>query len=108
MNYLVLINLATKDKSIGNVVMSNLAKISKQPPKPIWFDDAHVGVVLETQCAAIDIWQAAANGRSLPASIKDLLVVELARDWCGRNESPGHGWLNSHLGAPLSSTFRKG
>lgn len=108
MNYLVMLNLAAKDKTNATKIINNLSSACTKEPKNVWIDPAYAAYAIESDKTAAQIWQTINGGNFLMAGIKDMLIIELARDWCGRNESPGHGWFNSHLGAPLVSRALKG
>lgn len=113
MNYLVLLNIANKNEisvasKTASKVMANLKNISKHEPKIAWADGAYFGIAIEFDGAAADIWFAITQGINEGISLKDLLIIELGRDWMCRNEAAAHGWLNSHLGAPLPCTSKFG
>jgi hypothetical protein len=105
-NYFVLLNLAGKSDittaaKSASIILSNLKKAASQEPRQIWADGAYYGYAVVFSGTARDLWVAACNTLNERLTLKDILIVELGRDWCARNESPADAWLNSHLGSPI-------
>ena len=103
--YLVLINLASKDKSTAQSILANLNNASGQNAKVIWTDTQNIGIVVSTAGSAHDLWNSTVN-RLNESCFSNLLIVSLGNDWCAKNDTVANGWLNAHVGRPAGETFR--
>lgn len=101
MNYLILVSLAKPNRATADKIVSNLKKIADQTIAPAWIDSAYIGIPIETDKCAAEIWSAATVGMNEVSDLRDLLIVELGRDWMARKDARSSHWLMTHLGLPL-------
>lgn len=93
-HYLLLVGYSPANMpSVQRLRQNLLTKISDV--YPLWTDTAHIGIAMTTDLSAVEIWHLAAKGAQ---DLRDMLVLELGRDWCGVRETKNSGWLNAHLG----------
>lgn len=67
-----------------------------------WIDSKGLGVMFSTGMVGFDIWDAILEEKRVDfENIKDVLILELGRDWMARTDSKPSHWLTTHLGRPL-------
>ena len=99
-HYMVLISLAKPNRTTAERIVSNLKTVSSEPVAPAWIDSAYIGVPLATGSNAREIWAAAVKGLNEASDFRDMLIIELGRDWIARKDARATHWLMTHLGPP--------
>lgn len=102
-SYMVLVSLAKLNKATANKIISNLKTVSNTAVAPAWIDSAYIGIPIATDATAREIWRAAVTGINEASDLRDLLVIELGRDWLARTDTKMAHWLRIHLGHPLTA-----
>lgn len=102
-NYLLLTSMTKQAAAAGKKLIANVTAIDHQA-KLLWFDSAHVGIVLTTELPATDIWGKALAGVD---DLNDILIIEIGRDWMARSESKYDHWFKTHVGIPRMSLNRR-
>lgn len=100
-SYMVFVSLAKPNKATANKIISNLNAVTSETVAPAWIDSAYIGIPISTDTSAREIWRAAVAGINETSDLRDLLVIELGRDWLARTDTRTAHWLKSHLGHPL-------
>lgn len=100
-SYMVFVSLAKPNKTTANRILSNLNAVNSEAVSPAWIDSAYIGIPIATDATAREIWRAAVAGINEASDLRDLLVIELGRDWLARGDTRAAHWLTSHLGHPL-------
>ncbi|MDX3985878.1 MAG: hypothetical protein QHC88_11555 [Achromobacter sp.] len=100
--YLVLIAASKDNASLAQKQLENLKKFVDDRAAPLWIDAKGIGVLLTTDMVASEIWRV-----MLPKDAPDLgdtrnmLVLEIGKDWAARRDDKIEHWLASHVGSPL-------
>ncbi|MDP2815750.1 MAG: hypothetical protein Q8O19_03620 [Rectinemataceae bacterium] len=100
-NYLVLISMSQANKSTGNKIVSNLKKLTDKTVIPAWIDSAYVGIPISTEFSVWEIWESAVEGINETSDLRDMLVIEIGRDWLARRDTRAAHWLTTHVGHPI-------
>jgi hypothetical protein len=100
-NYLVLVSLSKANVVTGKKILSNLEAVAHGNVAPAWIDSAYIGIPIATESTAREIWLSAVAGINQDSDLRDLLIVELGRDWLTRKDARAEHWLTTHLGHPL-------
>lgn len=97
--YLVLFSLAAKTAAVANKIVSGLEKIATEPLAKLWFDAAYAGIAITTEKTAAEIYKSA-TGTLGADLLRDILVIEIGRDWAARQDAKAAHWLATHIGHP--------
>lgn len=106
--YLVLIAASKDNASMAQKLLENLKAHVDERAAPLWIDAKGIGVLLTTELVASEIWQAMfqkAPGQDY-GDTRNMLVVELGKDWAARRDDKIEHWLASHVGTPLPAPRR--
>lgn len=107
--YLVLISASKDNASLAQKLLENLKKHVDERAAPLWIDAKGIGVLLTTDLVASDIWREMFQkepGQDY-GDTRNMLVLELGRDWAARRDDKIEHWLASHVGTPLPSAPRR-
>ena len=102
--YLVLIAASKDNASLAQKQLENLKKHVDERAAPLWIDAKGIGVLLTTDMVASEIWRAMfqkEQGQDL-GDTRNMLVLELGKDWAARRDDKIEHWLASHVGTPLA------
>ncbi|WP_244976784.1 hypothetical protein [Achromobacter piechaudii] len=101
--YLVLIAASKDNASLAQKQLENLKKYVDDRAAPLWIDAKGIGVLLTTDMVASEIWRAMFQkdaGQDL-GDTRNMLVLELGKDWAARRDDKIEHWLATHVGNPL-------
>ncbi|NMK47514.1 hypothetical protein [Achromobacter sp. Bel] len=107
--YLVLIAASKDNASLAQKLLENLKKHVDERAAPLWIDAKGIGVLLTTDLVASDIWREMFQkepGQDY-GDTRNMLVLEIGRDWAARRDDKIEHWLASHVGDPLPPAPRK-
>lgn len=97
-NFLLMLVASASDKAALQAINLNITMHVDATAKPLWFDTTHAGYFICSSLTASQIWAKAL--KDLPPAktenLRDLLIVELGRDYAARPETKATAWLNSH------------
>ena len=102
-HYLLLVALTKENAPSIQKLRDNVLKKIDDEAKVLWTQQALLGLVMKTDRHAVDIWDQAIKNID---NLRDVLVLELGRDWIALRDTTMAGWLNSHFGPPLPWTRR--
>lgn len=82
--FLLLMSVTKASANDAKKVLANLKESVDSGASPLWIDAMGVGVFLESDLVASEIWNAAFTGTR---DFNDALIVELGGDWAARREA---------------------
>ena len=101
-HYLVLLSAGKDNLSMVQTIVQNIKKAVDSKADPLWIDSKGLGIFLEADLVASEIWNHAVSGLSHEQieSVKDMLIVEIGSDWAARRDARPEHWLTRHVGSP--------
>jgi hypothetical protein len=107
--YLVLISASKDNASLAQKLLENLKKHVDERAAPLWIDAKGIGVLLTTDLVASDIWREMFQkepGQDY-GDTRNMLVLEIGKDWAARRDDKIEHLLASHVGNPLPPAPRR-
>ncbi len=106
--YLVLIAASKDNAALAQKILENIKTHVDERAAPLWIDAKGIGVLVTTELVASEIWREMfqkAPGQDY-GDTRNLLIVEIGKDWAARRDDKIEHWLASHVGAPMSPPNR--
>lgn len=105
--YLLLISASKETAVAVKSALQRLKENVDQNADTLWVDSRGLGVCFSTEMVGYDIWEAVLKDSRVDfEAIKDVLIVELGKDWVARRDSKAEHWFSTHLGRPLPPPIR--
>lgn len=105
--YMLLLSLSKDNAASGKRVLDNIKSRIDDAAKPLWFDAGHIGIVMNTDMPACDIWRTAFITARDAESFNDVLILAIGDDWAARSQTTYTNWLSTHLGLPMPSKVHR-
>lgn len=101
-NYLILVSASKDNAHLAQILLKNIQKNVDSNAAPLWIDAKGIGVFATTDMVAWEIRDAAMHSerRNELQDTRDLLIIEIGRDWIARRDAKTEHWLSSHVGPP--------
>lgn len=106
-NYLLLVSASKETATVVRGILHRLKENVDMNADTTWIDSKGLGVMFSTDMVGYDIWDAILEEKRVDfENIKDVMIVELGRDWIARTDSKPDHWLSTHVGRPLPRPSR--
>lgn len=100
-NYLVLVAASVDTAQVVRGARERLISDIDANAATLWVDSRGLGIFVSTVLSASEVWESAVGGKAMPFEVlKDVLVVEVGKDWATRRETKTEHWLVTHSGWP--------
>lgn len=100
--YLILLSAGKDNLSSVQSIVQNIKKNVDPKASPLWIDSKGLGIFVESPLVATSIWSSALSELefSQTEALKDMVVIEIGKDWMARKDSTMTHWLATHVGSP--------
>ena len=108
-HYLVLLSAGKDNLSMVQTIVENIKKTVDSKADPLWIDSKGLGIFVEADLVASEIWSHALSGlgHEQVEAVKDMLILEIGEDWAARRDARTEHWLTRHVGAPRIAPYDK-
>jgi hypothetical protein len=107
--YLILMSAAMDTASLTQKLLKNIQENIDAKAAPLWIDARGVGIFLSTNLVAWEIRrEMLQGGGSEYAGIRNVVIVEIGKDWAAQRDDKAEHWLSTHADAPRPVPYRGG
>ncbi len=107
--YLVLISAGKDNAALAQRILKNIQEAVDPTAAPLWIDAKGIGVFVSTELVAWEIRAAALPSKDADqlTDVRDILVLEIGKDWAARKDAKTEHWLSTHVGEPKAAPVRR-